>query len=388
MRTGATIAAVLIAVAAIAATWWVTRPNTPAAAASVGGSAAAEEVRPSESGPHPKVVIAEPVYEFGIMKMGDSGKHTFVVRNEGEAPLRLGEPRSTCQCTVSEAAKNQIPPGGEGTITLEWEPTSPTENFDKGAFISTNDPEMPEIALAVVGRVDRLVIVEPQGDWFAGKIAGNAPMEVTGYVYSRLLDDLQIEKIESDNPLLSGSAEPMSEEQLEEYEAKSGFRVVAKVLPGMPIGSIREPLRIVTNAEDEEFQTIEANVTGTHQGPVEILPTPGTHWNSDRLLIDLKRFRSGEGASGKVTMFVAGLGEEESLRFEKVDTPVSDVQLDLERDEDFQAPNRQKYSLTFTVKPGATPAVRRGAHSVPVTVTTNHPTATEMKFRVQYIAAP
>lgn len=390
MKIGATVSAILIAAAAMAGVWWMTRSSSPAAVATVGETALSksDEVHPSQTGPHPKVVLPEAHYDFGVMKMGDSGTHTFVVRNEGKAPLKLGKPRTTCQCTISEAAKNEIPPGGEGTITLDWKPTSPAERFDKGAFIPTNDPEMPEITLAVIGRVDPLVVVEPTGNWFAGKVVGDTPIVVTGYVYSRLLDDLKIESARSENPLLTAVANPMSDEKLKEYDAKTGYEIVATLSPGIPVGRFNEPLTIETNVDDKSFQKIETTVTGTRQGPIEVLPTPGADWNAEHLMIDLGRFPAAAGASARVSMFVSHMPEGETLVFEKVDSSVPDIHLNLKRDEAFDAPHRQKYELTFSVKPGATPAARRGAGMAKVEVTTNHPGAKSMKFRVQYIAAP
>lgn len=389
MKIGAVLAAVLLAVAAIAATYWIARPNSSVlTAAAVEETDGTEEPTPSETGPHPKAVVPETVHDFGIMKMGDSGKHTFVVRNEGEAPLRLGKPRTTCQCTVSEAAKNAIPPGGEGTITLEWTPAAPTEAFDKGAFISTNDPKMPEIRLAVMGRVDPLVVMDPSGTWDAGVVSGDTPIEVTGYVYSRLMDDLKIESIESTNPLLTASTEPASVEKLEEHEAKSGFAIDATVAPGVPVGKFDEKLTVKTNATDEEFREFEIRIVGTRHGPIQILPTPGVEWNPEALAIDLGRFPASEGAKAKVSMFVSGLPEGEELKFETIEASEPYVGLELRRDETFDIPNRQRYELTFVVEPGAPAVTHRGRGSVEVAVTTNHPDAKSMKFYVQFLSIP
>ncbi|HEX6986833.1 MAG TPA: DUF1573 domain-containing protein, partial [Planctomycetaceae bacterium] len=324
---------------------------------------------------------------FGVMKIGDTGKHTFVIRNEGEAPLKLGTPRTTCQCTVSEAAKNAIPPGGEGTVTLEYTPTAATPVFDKGAVIATNDPKMPEIRIGVTGRVDPLVIVEPQGPWYAGEVSGDTPIKVSGYVFSRILDDLAVESVESENPLLTASAEPMDAEKLREYEAKSGYRIDATLSPGIPVGKFNESLAVATNADDEEFRRIDMKVTGTRHGPIQVLPTPGVKWRSADWALDLGRFPAAEGASATVSMFVSDLPDGEELRFETVDAAEPYVEVDLARDESFDVNNRQRYDLTFRVKPGAPPATHRSRGAVKVNVTTNHPGAKSMKFYVEFISS-
>ena len=66
MKIGATVSAVLLAIAALAVTWWVTTPGSSPAALTAAGDAAVEEPKPSKTGPHPKVVLAEEQYNFGV----------------------------------------------------------------------------------------------------------------------------------------------------------------------------------------------------------------------------------------------------------------------------------------------------------------------------------
>src|SRR5687768_8123279 len=40
-------------------------------------------------------------FTFGTLNPGDSGKHSFVIRNTGFAPLALQEGPTTCKCTMS-----------------------------------------------------------------------------------------------------------------------------------------------------------------------------------------------------------------------------------------------------------------------------------------------
>jgi hypothetical protein len=387
MRIGAYIAAAALAVVALTATYWLARPNSASATNAAVTSPDGPPI-PSKTGPHPKIVLPEESYDFGTMRMGETGKHAFVVRNEGEAPLRLGTPETTCKCTVSEAAKEAIPPGGEATITLEWTPTGPTDTFEQSAILPTNDPQMPELRLLVMGRVDSLVRVMPEGTWYAGEVSGSREIAVTGYVFSSLLDDLEIVSAQSENPLLTAEITPVTaSEELEQYKAKSAYRVTAKLAPEVPVGKFQEKLTLTTNVDEEGAREITVDVVGTRHGPIQILPTPGVKWIPEALAIDLGHFPAKEGASGKVSLFVADLPDDEELRFESIETSEPSVMVELERDPDFRGVNRQRYVLTFHVKPGAPPAVRRGKGAARVNVTTNHPDAESMKFIVQYMSS-
>jgi hypothetical protein len=387
MKVGAILAAIVLACGALAATYWIAR--SPSAASTSAPAASSDEPTPSKTGPHPKAVVPETTYEFGVMLMGESQEHEFVVRNEGEAPLKLGTPRTTCQCTVSEAAKKPIPPGGEGTIKLKWTPAVETETFDKGAVISTNDPKMPEIRLAVVGKVEQLLIIAPEGTWTIGDVTGRKNVEVAGYIYSRLLDSFDIESIKSTNPLLKAEAVPISEEELEEQEAKSGYKIKATLASGMPVGKFKETLTIITSIKDnEKASKLEIPVEGTRQGPVQLIPTPGVRWNPESLGLDLGQFPASEGASAKLSLFVTDPNENEEFKFESVQSTPPAVEVELKRDESLQAGDRQRYELTFRVPPGAPPQAHRAKGAVKVDVKTNHPEAREMKFYVEFISRP
>ena len=387
MKVGAVLAAIVLACGALAATYWIAR--TPTVGPHKTAAAGSDEPVPAEKGPHPKAVVPEMVYEFGVMRMGESQEHEFIVRNEGKAPLKLGTPQTTCQCTVSEAAKKPIPPGGEGTITLKWTPAVETETFDKGAMIRTNDPKMPEIRLRVVGKVEQLLLMEPNGTWKIGDVTDRENIEVAGFIFSRLLDSFEIESIESSNPLLKAKAIPISEEEMTQHEAKSGYKIAATLEPGMPVGRFQEKLTIKTDIKDnEKASKLEIPVEGTRQGPVVIIPTPGVKWRPDSLAVDLGTFPASEGAVAKLSLFLTGSAAEDEFKFESVDTSVPAVEVSLEPDDSSQIGDRKRYELTFRVAPGSPPQAHRAKGAVKVEVKTNHPEASEMKFFVEFISRP
>lgn len=386
MKLGAIVAAVLLACGALAATYWIARSN--ASGTKAAAVVESDEPTPSKTGPHPKAVVPETTFEFGVMRMGKSKEHAFVVRNEGQAPLKLGTPRTTCQCTVSEAAKKPIPPGGEGVITLKWTPAAETDSFDKGAYISTNDPKMREIRLTAVGKVEALIVRSPNGVWKLGDLDGDQQVDIAGYLYSRLLDDFKVESVESSNPLLTAEAIPIDAEELKEKEAKSGYKIVAKLASGMPIGRFKEKLTVKTDVKDDTADVLTIDVEGTRNGPIQILPTPGVNWSPASLAVDLGQFPASKGASAKVSLFVSGMPAGEDFKFEAVKPSEPYVELKLEKDESFTAANRQRFELTFIVPPGSPAVVHRSKGAVKVAVTTNHPEAREMKFFVQLVSKP
>ena len=384
MKIGVIIAVVVLALFGGVFTWWI------AGGASDGSTVVGETSRlePSPTGPHPNVVVDESTFDFGRMVLGGSDRHTFLIKNEGEAVLQLSEPQMTCQCTVAKAAPESIAPGETGEITLEWKPTSATDTFDKGATIRTNDPDTPEIVLAIVGIVDQPVITEPLGAWQVGDVSGKEDISVTGYVYSRVLDDFQVTSWESENELLDIAITPMSEAALKERDATSGAKIVATLEPKIPVGKFETEFTVKTNANEKDLQEQTITLEGTRLGPIQILPTPGTSWNPKAMAVDLGRFNASVGAQASVFLFVGGLPEGETFQVKSVESDIEGITAVLEDEESASDAARQRYKLTFKAAPGIAPQTRRSKDSAHLVLKTNHPEAEEIKFYVQFIAEP
>ncbi len=82
-------------------------------------------------GPHPKVVVPESHFEFGVMSLGGEQSHEFEIRNEGDAPLKLAKGKILCKCTIPTLDTGAIPPGGSTKVQLTWKPQRRKRSFEK-----------------------------------------------------------------------------------------------------------------------------------------------------------------------------------------------------------------------------------------------------------------
>src|SRR5688500_8060497 len=73
----------------------------------------------SKVGPRVAVVNGE-MHDFGKMDRNAKESHAFIIRNEGDAPLKLEKGETTCKCTVSDLKGNSLAPGEETEVLLEW----------------------------------------------------------------------------------------------------------------------------------------------------------------------------------------------------------------------------------------------------------------------------
>jgi Protein of unknown function (DUF1573). len=88
-----------------------------------------------------QAVIAadETSFDFGnIQEDNGTVAHTFVVKNEGDAPLVLTRIIASCGCTTPEWTKEPIEPGGTGNIKITYNPKGRPGSFAKTISVYSN----------------------------------------------------------------------------------------------------------------------------------------------------------------------------------------------------------------------------------------------------------
>ncbi len=83
----------------------------------------------------PNAVAAEPVsnmpltsaefteesFNFGEVAEGDKVTHSFKFKNTGSNPLRVNNVKPSCGCTTPNWTKEDVAPGAEGFVTVEFD---------------------------------------------------------------------------------------------------------------------------------------------------------------------------------------------------------------------------------------------------------------------------
>ncbi len=338
------------------------------------------------SGPPPKAVVVDGIYNFGSMEVDETLKHTFTIRNDGEGPLKLEFDRSTCKCTLAELKKKELAPGESTTVELEWTPKALDPNFSQAAFLKTNDPNNKEISLTVTGRVDSSYDITPAGVWFLGEMNRDEPTEFSGKISSRVRDDFELKEAVCKNPLVSVELVPMNEKQLEEEEAKKGYLINGKVAPGSPLGIFSEKVKLnflVGDKEKGEIKPATITVEGYYSGPFKLIGPPG--WISSRMTMDFRTFSAEKGKTAKISMYVKD-NKGPAIEIKEVTSTPDFLKVSLQKDEKFQGEGRERYNLVIEVPPGAPPSQFYKAAPARIKVVTNNPIVGTMDIRVLMIS--
>lgn len=102
-----------------------------------------------------KAIISTPeaVYDFGEIKEAD-GKvsHTFLIKNEGDAPLVITRVIASCGCTTPEWTREPIAPGKTGELTVTFDPAGRPGQFTKTVAVYSNG-KTGNYVMTIVGDV-------------------------------------------------------------------------------------------------------------------------------------------------------------------------------------------------------------------------------------------
>lgn len=97
-----------------------------------------------QDGPQPRIVVPQTFQSLGRVPASSDPQHTFVLRNEGEAPLTISRIYTTCGCTVADLTASVIPPGKVALLTVtldaDFHPEAIGTSVRRGVIIESNDP--------------------------------------------------------------------------------------------------------------------------------------------------------------------------------------------------------------------------------------------------------
>ncbi len=252
----------------------------------------------------PIAQVPETTFNFDRIERGTSMTHKFKVHNVGDAPLHLEVASTTCKCTVGDLARNEIPPGEETEVELEWVAKTSPGPFRHGATLSTNDPRRSRIELVVEGDVVESTVMQP-ADLFFGAVSSHATRSVSATLVSNLGDEVQVTGHEFSDPEvgkhISLEVTPLAKDELPTPEVLSGVKITATFQPGKSLGPFFTWHTITTNLE--KAQKITVPVTGTVKGDISIF---GNGWNESQGVLRMGAVSGKEGKRVRLNVAVRG----------------------------------------------------------------------------------
>lgn len=103
-----------------------------------------------ENEPQPRIVITQTFFDFKRVGATEIVKHTFVIANQGDAPLTISRAYTSCECTTADFTATIIPPGKIVIMTLTFNAGFHDvrgQTVRRGVMIESNDPTNPQMEI-------------------------------------------------------------------------------------------------------------------------------------------------------------------------------------------------------------------------------------------------
>jgi hypothetical protein len=95
--------------------------------------------------PKPKlVIVGGDTYDWGLVSPKDNPlKSVIIIKNEGNAPLKITKVKPACGCTTAPLNKSELAPGDTTAINITLRIGSRASSVHKTVRIASNDPVSP-----------------------------------------------------------------------------------------------------------------------------------------------------------------------------------------------------------------------------------------------------
>ena len=282
-----------------------------------------DEKNSAQSQVLPVAIAEETEFDFGVAKnQTNDHRHTFTVRNDGEAPLKfVGYDVSCNKCTFVDLPTEELAPGESCEIVVRWNVDTFEDHFRQSASVQTNDPFHPLLRFVISGQVVRALEIAPR-ELVLSNVQAGVPAAVKARLLAYFSDELRIVSHHFADAATAEYFEvetaPLADADLPPG-AKSGLELTLKLQPGLPLGTIQQTLKLTTNLEDAP--EAEIPIKGRVSGAVSII---GKGWDKDRNLLEIGPVRRSAGGHWKLTLVVRG-PHREGLKLEPPEQTDADV---------------------------------------------------------------
>ena len=114
-----------------------------------------KSAEPVDNTPKTVMSFASMEHDFGTIMQDSENKHVFQFTNTGKEPLIIESAKGSCGCTVPNYPKEPIPPGGTGTIEVEYKPGK-QENLQNKTVTVVANTEPKQTTLRIKANVQKV----------------------------------------------------------------------------------------------------------------------------------------------------------------------------------------------------------------------------------------
>jgi hypothetical protein len=209
----------------------------------------------------PKIVCAEPVFNFGEVESSKEVEHTFILKNEGDLSLEIKHVRPACGCTVASISQNTVPPGGQAELTTRLSLRGRQGAQHKTISVESNDPKQPTLVLALQGAAVEELRVQPN-QLFFGRITTDSVVTGAVEIAIQSTNAVQVTRTASNTSNLTVTTESSPDGRL--------IRVLVGTHPPLERGTLRGNVHIET--DHPRYPAMDIAVSAFVVGDISFAP--------------------------------------------------------------------------------------------------------------------
>ena len=207
--------------------------------------------------PKPKIVIEPMEYDFGETTQGAVVKHTFVVKNMGDAPLEITA-RPSCGC-VTPYFDKVIEPGKEGKIEAELRTAGFRGAQIKTIQVTSNDPDNPNLTLRLTTTI-RVAIEVKTSEQIPIVLKTDAPTVQEAEIVSNTDEPLEVQEVRVNVPFARAETQKIDDKRT---------KVIITVSPEAPAGRNA----ILVTARTNSTAMPQVNIALNYEKGIIVTPT-------------------------------------------------------------------------------------------------------------------
>ena len=308
----------------------------------------------------------------------------FVVTNTGEGDLVLQQGDTTCKCTISQLTNSRLAPGKSALVTLRWTAESNSDYFEQSAQIFTNDRRRRYIILKVRGRLTQPLVVVPDqlnlGDVTAGR---TATAQTECYVFRDA--GAAALRHEFSRPETADffelTEEEIPREEFEKPTARRGYRLTVKVKSGLPLGPIRQTIRL--SLEGETMEPLDVPIVGR---VVSDFTFAGRDWEGSTRALRIGVVEKGHSALRTLIISVRGPLRHD-MKIKVAEKYPKFLELKFSEATSKKGAEVRVFPLVVKIPKGQLPGDFRGIGQKPgrIVLETNHPQVKRIEILVKFL---
>ena len=230
------------------------------------------------TGPQPCIEVDEPMLDLGKRWTKEPPvKHSFRIRNTGQATLKVTGVMSSCGCTHTGQKRVEIEPGGTWNLDIELDLSGQQLLVAHKITVYSNDPTQPQLELRIIGIVRPPIVVEPRNGRFFGQVAADETRQRTLTLKNNTEEWMDLKVVRCDGQTFTA--------KLTTVTPGKEYKLVMTARPPYKPGANSGRIELATGLKIEPTRLIRPQA----YLPPRLLATPKTLTLSDSLPQGAKR---------------------------------------------------------------------------------------------------